>query len=39
MTQEIGIVKAVEGTLDLSLYPIGSFLKMIPYHVSIFSLN
>lgn len=32
MTQEVGIVEAVEGTLDLSLYPIGSFLKMIPYH-------
>ena len=35
MTQEIGIVEADEGCLDVSLYPIGSFLKIIPYHVSI----
>ncbi|KAJ7372841.1 hypothetical protein OS493_016764 [Desmophyllum pertusum] len=32
MTQETGTVEAVEGSLDVSLYPIGSFLKMIPYH-------
>lgn len=37
MTQETGTVEAVEGSLDVSLYPIGSFLKMIPYHVSIAS--
>ena len=34
MTQEVGIVEAVEGSLDVSLYPIGSFLKIMPYHVS-----
>ena len=35
MTQEIGTVQAVEGPLDLLLYPIGSFLRIIPFHVSI----
>lgn len=35
MTQEIGAVQAVEGPLDLLLYPIGSFLRIIPFHVSI----
>ena len=36
MTQEIGKVEAVEGsTLDLSQYPIGSFLRFVPYHVSL----
>ena len=34
MTQEIGIVEAAEGSLDVSLFPIGKLLKMIPYHVS-----
>ena len=34
MTQEVGTVEAVEGSLDVSLYPIGSFLKIMPYHVS-----
>jgi len=32
MSQEVGIVQAVDGALDVSLHPIGSFLKMIPYH-------
>ncbi|XP_044183353.1 D-threo-3-hydroxyaspartate dehydratase-like isoform X3 [Acropora millepora] len=32
MTQEIGTVEAVEGFLDVSAYPIGSHLKIIPYH-------
>ena len=35
MTQEVGTVEAVEGSLDVSRYPIGSFLKIIPYHVSV----
>lgn len=35
MTQEISTVQAVEGPLDLLLYPIGSFLRIIPFHVSI----
>ena len=35
MTQEIGIVEAAEGSLDVSLFPIGKLLKMIPYHVSV----
>ena len=36
MTQEIGKVEAIEGsTLDLSQYPIGSFLRLVPYHVSL----
>lgn len=34
MTQEVGTVEAVEGSLDVSLYPIGSFLRIMPYHVS-----
>jgi len=34
MSQEVGTVEAVEGSLDVSLYPIGSFLKIMPYHVS-----
>lgn len=34
MTQEIGIVEAAEESLDVSLFPIGKLLKMIPYHVS-----
>ena len=34
MSQEIGIVEAAEGSLDVSLFPIGTLLKMIPYHVS-----
>ena len=34
MTQEIGIVETAEGSLDVSLFPIGKLLKMIPYHVS-----
>ena len=37
MTQEIGIVDAVEGSLDVSHYPIGTLLKIIPYHVSMAS--
>ena len=37
MTQEIGTVEAVEGLLDVSAYPIGSHLKIIPYHVSTIS--
>ena len=37
MTQEIGTVEAVEGLLDVSAYPIGSHLKIIPYHVSAIS--
>ncbi|CAH1802444.1 unnamed protein product, partial [Owenia fusiformis] len=32
MTQEIGTVQAVEGTLDFSKYPLGSMLYMYPYH-------
>lgn len=32
MTQEIGTVQAVEGPLDLSQYPVGSFLRIIPFH-------
>ena len=40
MTQEVGTVEAVEGSLDVSLYPIGSFLKIMPYHVSrVFSIK
>ena len=35
MTQEIGIVETAEGSLDVSLFPIGKLLKMIPYHVSV----
>ena len=35
MTQEVGKVEAVEGSLDLSLYPIGSLLEIVPYHVSV----
>lgn len=34
MTQEVGTVEAVVGSLDVSLYPIGSFLRIMPYHVS-----
>ena len=34
MSQEVGTVEAVEGSLDVSLYPIGSFLRIMPYHVS-----
>ena len=34
MTQEIGIVEAVEGLLDVSANPVGSHLRIIPYHVS-----
>ena len=37
MSQEIGTVEAVEGLLDVSAYPIGSHLKIIPYHVSMIS--
>ncbi|KAL9958451.1 hypothetical protein ACROYT_G035463 [Oculina patagonica] len=32
MSQEVGTVEAVEGSLDVFHYPIGSFLKLIPYH-------
>lgn len=32
MTQEIGTVEAVEGSFDVTAYPIGSYLKIIPYH-------
>ncbi|XP_078621834.1 D-serine dehydratase-like isoform X1 [Branchiostoma floridae x Branchiostoma japonicum] len=32
MTQEVGKVHAVEGTLDFDKYPIGTVLKILPYH-------
>ena len=35
MTQEIGKVETVDGSiLDFSQHPIGSFLRLVPYHVS-----
>ena len=37
MTQEIGTVEAVEGSFDVTAYPIGSYLKIIPYHVCVVS--
>ena len=35
MTQELGTVRAVDGDLDYSKYPIGSMLYLYPWHVSI----
>lgn len=35
MTQEHGRVEPISGKLDYSLYPLGSLLTLIPYHVSV----